>query len=232
MVDPLQKRDFHKPKPELALFLNTLKEIRNDLNEFLRTLFFSNDLEKRKQAFLDIKNLKKKYSKQIELLPMEKRKEIVQALTIDSKKLEYALRSVPISIFMDIDGVKMPIVSKMTNKPFTLFDFFDDAQMLSHREVTFQFHAERIDGQMGVFFPGLNDAHFFTLMETKGRLHSSFQYNFGNVDYSFTPTTAGSYNIRGKTELRYLPSHVQYEIPHGIMPGDLNQAIDTLLKGG
>ena len=232
MVDPLQRRDFDKPKPQLALFLSTLKEIRTDLNEFLRTLFFTNDLEKRKQAFLEIRNLKKKYSKQIELLPMEKRKEIIQALTIDMKKLEYALRSVPISIFMDIDGVKMPIVSRMTNKPFTLFDFFDDVQMLTHREVTFQFHTQRIDGQLGVFFPGLNDTHFFTLMDTKVRLHASFQYSFGNVDYSFTPSTPGAYNIRGKAELRHLPSHVQYEIPHGIMPSDLNQAIDSLIKGG
>ncbi len=231
MVDPLQRKSFEKPAPTVKDFHALVKEIRHEMNELLKGIFFSSDLEKRQKSFQDLKNLEKRFNPKFETVSKEKKKEIVSALHVDLKKLETALKNVNISIFLKVDGVHVPLLCRETNKPFTLFDFLNDSKMLSDKEIAFEFHTKTVDGDfLGAFFPGFNDEHFLTDFENRERLHLPFPYKFQGIEYLLRPAQpSGSYTIVGKCLLKNLSHNVQYDIPHGVMPGDLNQALDNLM---
>lgn len=232
MVDPLDRRSFEKPSPSSLEFQEIVKGIRRDFNELLKTLFFSSDLGKRKRAFQDIKNLRILFSSRLDRVSSDKRKAVLAALQQDMRKLEIGLKSTPISIYMKIDGIHVPLFSQVAGQPFTLWDFLEDGNMLADREVAFRIHMKKVDGKhLSSWLPGFDEGDFQETFEEKKRLHLPFSFNYSGIDYSLTSSQpSGSYDIACKCPLRKLSQRVEFDIPRGVMPGDLNSALDRLLS--
>jgi hypothetical protein len=232
MVDPLDRRSFEKPGPMLAEFQKTVKEIKAELNDLLKTLFFSTDLEKRKFALKNICNMKKRFQVKLERVANHKKEDLFTALQIDVKKIENALKGVSVHIFMEIEGIHVPLHSRETKKPFNLFEFLDDPHMLEEREVWFQYHLPKMNPEyMGSLLPGFDDPHFVDSFQAKGRLKLPFTFNYSGIDYFLSPAQPnGSYHVEGNCCLKKLNHLVKFEIPHGVMPADLNSALDKVLR--
>lgn len=231
MVDPLDRRSFDKPSPSLMHFFGIVKMVRHELNEFCKTLFFDSDLQKRKQAFVEIKRMGERYAATLKDITPEQKKELLSALQQDNKKIENAMKKISLNHYMEIDGIHLPILNKASNKAFTLFDFFSNDHMLYDQEVVFQYHAIKFKAKtLAKFLPGMDDPALQAEMTKGKRSHKHTLFNHAGIQYDIAPSNpAGSYNITGKCLYKEMAKNIKCEIPHGVMPGDLNTALDRIL---
>lgn len=229
MVDPLDRRSFNKPKVVDQHFHSIVKMIRHELNEDCKTLFFDHDLQKRTLAFKNLMTMTQRFTASLKELTPEQKKDLLAALQQDQRKLQNALRAISVHTFLQVDGIHIPVLDKNSNKPFTLFDFFNDPFMLSEKLVTFQYHALRFNSKLlAKTFPGMDDPHLKAEIQKHRKTHFPFEH--AGIQYTFTPSNPSGYTISGTCPIKELSHSIKFEIPHGVMPSDLNVALDALLR--
>ncbi len=234
MVDPLQRHSFRKPTKNINHFQGIIKMLRHELDELAKHLFLDTDIKKRKEALEDTKNMPLRYAASFKELAHEEQQALTRALTQNWRKVENALNAVPISIIMEVEGIHIPVLNKLTHKPFTLLDFLSDPHHLTGKEVVFQYHAVPFNPiALSKFFPGLDDIRLKGEIAKNKKVRKPTFFTYKGFTYDLTPSNpTGSYTVTGHCLLKELQPSVKYDIPKGSIPGDIHIPFDRILEGG
>ena len=230
MPDFKERNRFSKPTSEKQEFLDLVKSVRHAFDDELKTIFTDKNLQKRLDAYNNLKKLEARYQKRLLSLPIEEQKALIDAIRKNEHKVEVRLKNMPVGIYLTLEGVHLPFLSLETGKPFSLLDFFQ-TPYLSEKEVEFRAHFPKFNIDLfSEVFPGMDNGELQE--ERKENEFKHILLKTEMVAYDIIFTAHKGCDIKGEGKLKNFSKHLHYDIPKGEIPGDIHVAFDKLLQGG